>query len=603
MASSGSTSGSAWWPTCWSSSGGASRCRSPSSPERSGPSPASPPARRPWRWSRSRPVADSAQIVPLALVNLVSALVFVRTQPVADPVPDWIDLSLNIIIISAMVAWGMYIGSRRELLWTLRHRAERAEAEQELRVGQARATERARIAREMHDVLAHRISQISMHAGALAFRTDLGRRRRCARAPRVIQEKAHEALTDLRGVLGVLRDDQTGELLNRPQPTYADLPRLVEEARESGLNIDFADGIDQAQPVPDVVGRTIYRIVQEGITNARKHAPGALLTIEVGGSPDDGIDLPAAQPAGLRTQLDPRRRARPDRPVRARRAARRPARAPARRPVLRAERLDTVGGVKTQVLIVDDDPLVRSALSLMLGGQPDVEVVGEAADGRQGVEQARSPVPRRGPDGHPDAGARRARGHPRAARAAGPAEGDRADHLRRRRARARRAGRGRRRVPAQGHPAHADPRRDPQGRRRRPDAVAVGDPHPDRPGAQRRRRRPVGRRQEAPQRADRARARRGPGRRPRAQQRRDRQGALPVGADGQGARVAALREARWSPTAYRSRSASTTPSWTRGRSLLRTRRQPRAGPARPARRSPPRPRRERASCRATAGCG
>ncbi len=238
------------------------------------------------------------QIVPLALVNLVGAMVFVRTQPVADPVPDWIDLSLNIIIISAMVAWGMYLGSRRELLWTLRHRAERAEAEQELRVGQARATERAVIAREMHDVLAHRISQISMHAGALAFRTDLAADEMRDSAA-VIQEKAHEALTDLRGVLGVLRDDKTGELLNRPQPTYADLPRLVEEARESGLNIDYADRIDEAEPVPDVVGRTLYRIIQEGITNARKHAPGALLTIEVGGSPDDGITFQLRNPLGF----------------------------------------------------------------------------------------------------------------------------------------------------------------------------------------------------------------------------------------------------------------------------------------------------------------
>ena len=67
----------------------------------------------------------------------------------------------------------MYIGSRRELLWTLRDRAERAEAEQEFRVRQGRSNERARIAREMHDVLAHRISLITMHAGALAYRTDL----------------------------------------------------------------------------------------------------------------------------------------------------------------------------------------------------------------------------------------------------------------------------------------------------------------------------------------------------------------------------------------------------------------------------------------------
>ena len=173
------------------------------------------------------------QIVPLALLSLAGAQVFTKVQPTSSSDPEWLTLTTNIIFMAAITAIGMYIGSRRELLWTLRHRAERAESEQELRVGQARANERAVIAREMHDVLAHRISQISMHAGALAFRTDLD-----ANAMRdsaaVIQEKAHEALTDLRGVLGVLRDDRTGELLNRPQPTYADLPGLVEEARESG---------------------------------------------------------------------------------------------------------------------------------------------------------------------------------------------------------------------------------------------------------------------------------------------------------------------------------------------------------------------------------
>ena len=109
----------------------------------------------------------------------------------------------------------MYIGSRRELLWTLRNRAETAEAEQELRVSQARSNERARIAREMHDVLAHRISQISMHAGALSFRDDLTADEMRDSAA-VIQEKAHEALTDLRGVLGVLRDDGSGRVGEAP---------------------------------------------------------------------------------------------------------------------------------------------------------------------------------------------------------------------------------------------------------------------------------------------------------------------------------------------------------------------------------------------------
>jgi signal transduction histidine kinase len=182
----------------------------------------------------------------------------------------------------------MYVGSRRELIWTLRSRAERAEAEQELRVGQARSTERARIAREMHDVLAHRISQISMHAGALAFRDDLSAEEMRAGVG-LIRERSHEALTDLRDVLGVLRDD-TGETRSAPQPTYADLACLVAEARDSGMRVELEDLVEGGEP-PVGAGRTVYRIVQEGMTNARKHAPGALVTVRVGGCPDDGIEV------------------------------------------------------------------------------------------------------------------------------------------------------------------------------------------------------------------------------------------------------------------------------------------------------------------------
>ena len=98
----------------------------------------------------------------------------------------------------------------------------------------------------------------------------------------------------------MLRDVRTGEPLDQPQPTYADLPTLVSTAQESGLNIDYVDLVDAAhEPVPDVVGRTVYRIVQEGITNARKHAPGARLTIQVSGSPDDGVDILLRNPLGF----------------------------------------------------------------------------------------------------------------------------------------------------------------------------------------------------------------------------------------------------------------------------------------------------------------
>ncbi len=241
------------------------------------------------------------QLAVVGSLNFAAAQLY-STLTASDEDPVWVIVIVNAVVTAGILGWGMYIGSRRELIWTLRNRAERAEAEQELRVARARSNEQARIAREMHDVLAHRISQISMHAGALAFRDDLtaGEMRSSAA---VIQEKAHEALTDLRGVLGVLRDDATGARLRVPQPTYVDLRELVEEARGSGLRVELQDLV-QGDP-PEVAGRTVYRIVQEGLTNARKHAPGAVVTVQVSGSPDDGIDVLLRNPIGFGTTSTP----------------------------------------------------------------------------------------------------------------------------------------------------------------------------------------------------------------------------------------------------------------------------------------------------------
>ena len=237
------------------------------------------------------------EIALVGSVGFAGAMFLAVWQPGSGHDSFWLLLSINAIAAAAMIAWGLYIGSRRELIWTLKNRAERAESEQELRVSQARANERARIAREMHDVLAHRISQVSMHAGALAFREDLTPEEVRTSAT-VIREKAHEALTDLRGVLGVLRGED-GEPALAPQPTYADLDELVAEARAGGLNVELDDRVVAPAEVPEAAGRTLYRIVQEGITNARKHAPRTLLTIEVTGSPEEGLDVVLRNPLGF----------------------------------------------------------------------------------------------------------------------------------------------------------------------------------------------------------------------------------------------------------------------------------------------------------------
>ncbi len=237
------------------------------------------------------------QVVGVGVLGFASALVFAEVNPTNQPEPLWLTVILNAVVVSAVMAWGMYIGSRRELLWTLRARAERAEAEQELRAAQSRLSERGRIAREMHDVLAHRISQISMRAGALGYRDDLTAEEMRADAA-VIRETAHQALADLRAVLGVLRDE-AGEPLDAPQPTYADLSALVADARESGIRVTYVDEVSADQPVPDAVGRTLYRIVQEGLTNAGKHARDADVRLEVRGAPEAGLDVVLTNPLGF----------------------------------------------------------------------------------------------------------------------------------------------------------------------------------------------------------------------------------------------------------------------------------------------------------------
>src|SRR5690606_22698735 len=124
-----------------------------------------------------------------------------------------------------------------------------AEAEQAARVAQARIAERARIAREMHDVLAHRISTVTMHAGALAFRDDLAADE-VRRAARVIESNSRLALVELRQVLGVLREDPGDAAPEPPQPTATSIESLVEQFRTAGMNLQWTPQVDPSA-IPD----------------------------------------------------------------------------------------------------------------------------------------------------------------------------------------------------------------------------------------------------------------------------------------------------------------------------------------------------------------
>ncbi|MET8223984.1 sensor histidine kinase [Streptomyces sp. NPDC004082] len=226
-------------------------------------------------------------------LSLVPFVFWLRPDP---DLPYAAAVALTVLVTVSVVGWGMFVRSKRQLLLSLRDRARRAETEAELRAEQAQRLARESIAREMHDVLAHRLTLLSVHAGALEFRPDAPREE-VARAAGVIRESAHEALQDLREIIGVLRANEGGDASGRPQPTLSALDALVRESRDAGMKVHLDHRVGDPAGVPASVGRTAYRIAQEGLTNARKHAPGAEVSVSVAGAPGDGLTVRVSNPA------------------------------------------------------------------------------------------------------------------------------------------------------------------------------------------------------------------------------------------------------------------------------------------------------------------
>jgi signal transduction histidine kinase len=261
-------------------------------------------------FSTSGTVAGLLALSSLALHRHVRPALFVSALFVPSAVvcsiwlgrgDSWSVLLPTTALAAAAIAWGLFIRARRQLIVTLRDRAQRAEADQLVRAERARLAERTRIAREMHDVLAHRISLVALQAGGLEVARDVSPEqvRESAASLRVT---AHQALEELRDVIGVLRDESGTERPSTvPQPTLVDIQRLVDETRRSGTAIDFEMSVDgvAAAAAPGPLGRDAYRIVQEALTNISKHARGSRAQVRVTGAPNSGLRVSVRNPSAV----------------------------------------------------------------------------------------------------------------------------------------------------------------------------------------------------------------------------------------------------------------------------------------------------------------
>ncbi|WP_214413488.1 sensor histidine kinase [Sphaerisporangium fuscum] len=291
----------------------------------------------PLLWRRRRPVHVFAVVAFLSFVQWLAAVeplpanlaVLVALYAVASTCPlgwavaataiaelggflalsRWGNLVPSPIVaisLLMLVIWlaGVYAKTRRRYLESLEERAERAERERDQQARIATAAERARIARELHDVVAHNVSVMIVQADGAAYAID-GDPELARRAVQTISRTGRQALAEMRRLVGMLRQDDARDDDYAPQPGVDDLDELVAQTRRSGLPVDFTVN-GTRRDLPEGEQLAIYRIVQEALTNALKHGgPGARARVEMDYGPreimlrvtDDGRG--AAAPRGI----------------------------------------------------------------------------------------------------------------------------------------------------------------------------------------------------------------------------------------------------------------------------------------------------------------
>lgn len=243
----------------------------------------------PWFWT----------LTGVFFAAVALSVLVIEPEPV-DPgmaTPWWAVVLIAASVPAVAGPVGAAQRSRRELIRSLRNEAATARRERAAHAEQVRAAERTRIAREMHDTLSHRLSLISLHAGALEYRADLDPQTVRSTAT-LVRETARTASQELRTVLTVLREEDHG---TTPDATLAALEDLVATARDSGTPVELTASGPLAErtaaDLPEVTSRAVFRFFQECLTNARKHAPGRPVRLGLSGGPGPGIVLTAENPS------------------------------------------------------------------------------------------------------------------------------------------------------------------------------------------------------------------------------------------------------------------------------------------------------------------
>ncbi|MBK3559478.1 sensor histidine kinase [Streptomyces globisporus] len=219
----------------------------------------------------------------LALIGSLSAAALSQLRWEAEPGGSWVQVIFVTVIMTVpfVLAWvlGDSLRTRRAYFDQLEERAARLEREREAQSKVAVAAERARIARELHDVVAHNVSVMVVQADGAAYVMDAAPDQ-AKQALETISGTGRQALAEMRRLLGVLRTGdapESGEYV--PQPDVEQIEDLVAQVRQTGLEVDFkVEGTPR--PLPSGVELTAYRVVQEALTNTRKH-----------GGPDAGASV------------------------------------------------------------------------------------------------------------------------------------------------------------------------------------------------------------------------------------------------------------------------------------------------------------------------